>query len=174
MLKETPNFYKSRNRSIHVCAIDASKAFDKVNRILMMYKLKSKLTDIIWRTMYEYYRCSQAFVVKGQEYSSIFKTTIGVKQGGHLSPWLFSIYVEDLLNEIESSSIGTEVYGVKTGVIMFADDLLVICDSKSKMQCILKIIEKYCNKKEIKINGNKTQYIQIGPKTKTGKTKLKL
>ena len=54
VLKETANFYESRNRPIQVCAIDASKAFDKVNRMLMMYKLKSKLTNIILRTLHEY------------------------------------------------------------------------------------------------------------------------
>ena len=57
---------------------------------------------------------------------------------------------------------------------MYADDLLVISDSNFKMQSIFKIIEQYCNRMEIKINGNKTQYIQIGPKSKTCKTKLKL
>ena len=47
---------------------------------------------------------------------------------------------------------------------MYADDLLV-SDSNFEMQCILKIIEQYCNKMEIKINCNKTPYIQIGPKS---------
>ncbi len=40
------------------------------------------------------------------EFSDLFKTTVGVKQGGLLSPKLFLIYVEDLTNIIKKLNEG--------------------------------------------------------------------
>ena len=176
VFKETANYYNSKNKPIFACAIDASKAFDKVNRIFMMQKLIGKINPLIWRALYEYYLTSLAYVYNDNEYSIIFKTTVGVKQGGPLSPWLFSVYVEDLITEIERTPYGTLINGIKTGVIMYADDLLVMSDSVEKLQLLLNIIENYCKNFEIKINANKTQYIRIGPKNNKNQshTKLKL
>lgn len=161
VLKETVNFYNCKLKSVYACAVDASKAFDKINRLAMMHKLIPKLEACIWRAVYMYYNMSFAYVVNEDEVSERFRTTTGVKQGGPLSPRLFSIYVEALIEELESTELGTEIEGIKTGVIMYADDLVVMSDSVEKLQKMLQIIEKYCEKWEIKINGKKTQYMEF-------------
>ncbi len=38
------------------------------------------------------------------EYSNLFKTTVGHKQGGNASVYLFAIYVDNLINQLESKS----------------------------------------------------------------------
>ncbi len=106
--------------------------------------------------------------------SLLFKTTIGVRQGGPLSPRLFSLYVEALIGEIESSGLGTNVNGVCTGVIMYADDLVVMSYDKQKLQKMLNIIESYCNKWEIKINAKKTQFIKLGSYERESRAPLQL
>ncbi|RNA44026.1 hypothetical protein BpHYR1_046229 [Brachionus plicatilis] len=58
----------------------------------------------------------------------MFKTTVGVKQGGPLSPKLFSIYVEELIEERMKTNLISEIDGIKTGVLMYADDLLIMTD----------------------------------------------
>ena len=162
LLRTTVSFYNYKKKSVYACAIDASKAFDKINRILMAHKLIGKTHPLVWRALVYYYESSIAYVLNKNETSSLFKTTIGVKQGGPLSPRLFAIYVEDLISELEASEYGTEIGQIRTGVLMFADDLIVLCDSKEKLQKMLKIVEKYCLKNEIKINAKKTQYIRFG------------
>jgi hypothetical protein len=163
VLKETVNFYKYNKNSVHMCAIDASKAFDKVNRWALMHKLIDKTNNPIWRILFVYYNCSSAYVCNNDVCSLLFKTTIGVKQGGPLSPRLFSIYVEDLITELEDSGLGTHINGISTGVIMYADDLIIMSDTKLKMQRMLLIVENYCKRWEIKINAEKSQHIRFGP-----------
>ena len=76
-----------------------------------MDKLDEKLVRIL---MY-YYNDSFAYVVNENEKSDVFKTTIGVKQGGCLSPRLFRIYVEDVIPQIESLDFGVSLGNMKMG-----------------------------------------------------------
>ena len=50
----------------------------------------------------------------------------GVRQGGVLSPLLFAIYIEDIVNELRSKKKGCFINGVYLGCFLFADDILLI------------------------------------------------
>ncbi len=155
VLKETANYYNHTSKSIYACVIDASKAFDKINRLALMHKLMIMTSAVFWRALYAYYEALIAYVSNKNETSAIFKTSIGVKQGGPLSPRLFSIYVEALIEELLATELGTKLCGIKTGVIMYADDLIVVSEEVEKLQSMLSIIETYCGKWEIKLNAKK-------------------
>ena len=102
VLNETIKAYKKKNKRLFICGIDASKAFDKVDRKYLWLKLRDKVKPHILASLISYYNDSMAIIQNNGSYSKIFKTTIGVKQGGPLSPRLFAMYVEDLINEIET------------------------------------------------------------------------
>lgn len=102
VFNEALNSNRRKKRKTFVCAIDASKAFDKVNRVKLWYKLLGRVEPYVIRILMEYYNNSLAYVVNDEEISEIFTTTIGVKQGGCLSPRLFTIYIEDVIQQIEA------------------------------------------------------------------------
>ena len=106
------------NKQTLICAIDASKAFDKVDRQYLWLKLKDKTNPHILASLISYYADSMAIVQNDGEYLDIFKTTIGVKQGGPLSPRLFAIYVEGLINQIEKSDEGIMINDMRVNVIL--------------------------------------------------------
>jgi hypothetical protein len=58
--------------------------------------------------------------------SSIFITTIGVKQGGPLSPRLFAIYIEKVTEVIDESGLGIEVGTLKKIILLYADDIVLL------------------------------------------------
>ena len=80
-----------------------------------------------------------------------FKPGRGVSQGGVLSPLLFNVYLEDTLmnNPILNAAIKADK------LIAFADDLLLITDSKVEMEGLLKQIESLGNESLI-LNQKKT------------------
>ena len=96
-LRETIIHYRNKNKHIYACFLDFSKAFDKVNRQILLNKLKQKLNPYVWGALYDYYSKSTIAIRNNGTLLNDLKTTIGVKQGGPLSPKLFAVYVDELI-----------------------------------------------------------------------------
>ena len=153
---------QKNKKKTYICAIDASKAFDKVNRNFMWNKLIDKSNPIALSSLINYYENSVAMVNNNNEKSEVFSTKIGVKQGGPLSPKLFSIYMDELINEIEELKCGMDLYGHDIDILMYADDILLISNTRKNLQKMLKVTENYGKKYEIKFNPEKTTYMVFG------------
>ena len=75
---------------------------------------------------------SSAIVQNGNEKSEPFSTTFGLKQGGALSPRLFSIYVEEIIEEIGKLNEGIKIGDITIDIILYADDILIIKTRNAK------------------------------------------
>ncbi len=151
VLKTAINFSKIKNKRLYAVDIDANKAFDKVNRLYLWIKLiETGVNEAIVRAIIIYYEESII------ENSEPFKSTIGVRQGGLLSPRLFAIYIHDMLAGVSKLKLGIRIGKISIDVISYADDILLVSNIKTKLQEMLNVVENYCNKHEIKVNGDKT------------------
>lgn len=161
LLKETMNITKIRKKKLYATAIDASKAFDKVNRLLLWLILFKKVGFLITYILMKYYDTSQAYVINKKEKSETFRTTIGVKQGGPLSPRLFSLYLEDLEDLVDKTKIGVVIGKILINLLLYADDIILISNTKKEMQILLNLVEKFGKDREIKFNPDKTNFISV-------------
>lgn len=59
-------------------------------------------------------------------FSDWFSITAGVRQGGILSPDLYSIYVDDLLSRLESTGKGCYFHRVFAAALFYADDMAIM------------------------------------------------
>lgn len=92
-----------------------------------------------------------------------FATENGVKQGDNLSPSLFSVYINDLLIELQSSGIEVKLMNVKLNVLAYADDLVLIAPIQVGLQQLLNITKKWCKKNRLKVNTDKTKIMHVRP-----------
>jgi hypothetical protein len=92
-----------------VVSLDLSKAFDRLWRDGLFYKLHNKIAEALWRSLYVYYKESFGMVKMGDDISSMFKIEEGVKQGGIMSPYLFYFFLNELINECEESKFGAKI-----------------------------------------------------------------
>ena len=87
-------------KSTFVAYIDAEKAFDKINRTLLLYKIrKIGVSGLLYNAIQTIYASSNSYVEFNDLYTSNFSTTRGVRQGDPLSSTLFSIYINDFIYE---------------------------------------------------------------------------
>ena len=85
-----------------------------------------------------------------------------MKQGGCLSPSLFSIYLNNLILNLRNSNIGCKFGSEYIGVFGYADDLSLLCPSFTGIKEMLNICEKYDRKYDILFNATKIQLLYFG------------
>ena len=86
---------------MYMLLLDATKAFDRV-QYSKLFKLliERDICPLIVRLLLNMYLISSAVVSWNGVKSEQFKICNGVKQGGVLSPLLFSIYINPLIQEL--------------------------------------------------------------------------
>ena len=64
-------------------------------------------------------------------------------QGSCLSPALFSLYMDELLQEMRNLGVGCYVGGVFAGAGSYCDDLVLLAPTRSELQTLMTICERY-------------------------------
>lgn len=163
MVLETIEYYKKNGSNVHVLLLDASKAFDRVNYIKLFEKLLGKgMCPLTVRLLINMYTNQKLQVKWNNQISQKFNVTNGVRQGGVLSPLLFSIYVDELLDKLKQSDTGCHIGQYYVGALGYADDLILLCPSVSGMNKMIKICEDYAREHQILFNGAKSKYLIFG------------
>jgi len=72
--------------------------------------------------------------------SSTFSIGNGVRQGGDLSPYLFTRYIRDMIRMDVRSNVGCIIDRQIINLLAYADDLVVIAPSWRALQFLLSII----------------------------------
>ncbi len=144
--------------------LDFSKAFDKVNRTKLWYALIKNASPKYWLLLKNYYRQMKTYVIDEEGgYTEPFESKVGVKQGGKLSPFLYNLLVNDLLNILENSKLTYRIGNTYKGILVYADDTNIICESLHNLNLIIKLIERFCSDYDIKINAKKTKWMRLTP-----------
>jgi len=160
VVSQVANFAKQNGKRLYTCAIDASKAFDKVSRPHLWLKLiHLAIAPEIVLAIIHYYSESFMVVQLDDVFSTAFKTTNGVRQGGVMSPKLFAIFVDDLIKELEAAGLGVKIGHLRISVVMYADDLLIMSETRERVNGLLSIADKYGSAHGIKFNPDKTELI---------------
>ena len=120
------NHLLNENKKFYAAFIDYTKAFDNVVIENMWYKLlkygiKGKIIDII-RSMYESIKLK---VKCDNQLSNEFACISGVRQGECLSPFLFSVYVNDLEETLILPDFGIEISMLKLFLLLYFDDIII-------------------------------------------------
>ena len=60
-----------------------------------------------------------------------FRVTNGFKQGCMLSPLVFNMFINNLVETIEGLGIGVDTGQEKVSILMYADDLVLLAETKT-------------------------------------------
>lgn len=88
--------------------------------------------------------------------------TAGVRQGGVLSPLLFAVYVDIILERLENSGLGCFVGKQCYNSFLYADDLIILSISISDLQQLMNICYNTFTEIGLTINLTKSHCIRIG------------
>ena len=110
------------------------------------------------------YSVERSVVKYKQEISEIIDIQLGVKQGDPSSSLLFMLFVNDIVDNINTNLDGIFTIN-ELFLIMFADDQVLFAFSPITLQAMLTDIESYCNTWKLQINVTKVLIFEKGERT---------
>ncbi len=102
-----------------------------------------------------------------EEFSELFTTTNGIGQGGVISPVLFCIYMDALLNRLEIEGYGCWIESHYFWSIGYADDLKLLSPSVHGLRKLTKVCVEFDEEYGVQYNPTKIVCILFS-KTDTG------
>ena len=143
--------------SVYGCFLDA---FDLVDHGKLFTKLCHRgLPSPILRLLINWCRLQEFRVRWGDCYSEPFGISNGVRQGGVLSPVIFAVYLDGLLEELSESGVGCYWGHLFAGALCYAVDLVLLAPCTSALRCMLSICQSYADDHGLLFNATKTQLI---------------
>ena len=100
------------------------------------------------------YKNPRSKILLNEFETEFFNCPIGVKQGDNISAILFSIFINDLAEEIKATKVGirltekvkNEKFNEKfndtlVNILLYADDIVLIAANENDLQFLLSIVE---------------------------------
>lgn len=175
-LKCIIDIFLNNKKRLYCAFVDYSKAFDMVNRNKLWHKLLSNgINGKILAVIQNLYNKAKSCLKHNStgNLSKHFQSMNGVRQGDNLSPLLFSIYLNDLENELAKKCKGLStitkmveeiefddiVIYLKLYCLLYADDTILLAESVDDLQKELDTLNSYCNNWDLKVNSDKTKIV---------------
>lgn len=139
----------------HVAFLDFKAAFDVVDHALLMDVLSRRGCPPQMRFLVAglTFHNVRSRVVSDGEASDWFPRSRGVLQGSPLSPYLFNIFVDALLEELNRGA------NLTPRSLFYADDGTLLATSSAEIQCLLNIVASWSARNRMTLNVKKCGYI---------------
>ena len=131
-------------KQIYLLLLNATKAFDKVSsKVLFDILLEKNVCPTIFNLLYMY--SNQLCHVKWEDKTSAsFSISNNVKQGGVISPLIFSLYIDELFSLLKQSGLGCHVgLAYACWSVWCADDIALVAPFLSSLKQIISIREEF-------------------------------
>lgn len=167
LLRETITKYNNENTPVYICSLDAEKAFDCCNWLELFKHLlnENSLPKLVVRFLIDLYLKGEANVKYRNQLSETFHLSQGVRQGSILSPYLYNLYTEGIIDNVHNLKVGAQLsQSLNTSIIVFADDIILLSPTLKQLQIMIDSVFNYGQRKGIKFNTDKqkTQFIVSG------------
>ena len=166
---------KKSGGKLYIGFLDIEKAYDRVNRSLMCAVLeKVGISEKIVNIVRSMYKDTRAKFTLGNLETDWVKSERGVRQGCILSPTLFSLYTEELAARVRRMNVGVKVGRDKIGMLLYADDVVVMSESAEEFQRILDVVDEYGRDFGVKFSSEKSQVMIVNRVDNEGNVRWKL
>ena len=144
--------------------IDFTKAFDKVDHTeLIECLIRKGVSGKFLRLLISMYSSLCSCVrLNNQDRTEYFSCNFGTRQGCKLSPILFSLLINELLEELRQSGIRGIQISAECEEVMalgYADDIAEGSDSVITLQSLINMTSGFCLRKKMQVNLSKTKII---------------
>ena len=155
--------------------IDFKKAFDRVwHQGLWSTMRNYNFDEDLIQVIESLYNSATSAVLLGNNLGEFFNTTVGVRQGCILSPVLFNIFLENIMQDaLKSHKTTITIGGRPLCNLRFADDIDLIGKSESELQQLTTKLEESAGAYGMEISAEKSKVLVNNDRT-TLKTEIQM
>jgi len=149
-LKKQENF-----KNIYFCFTDYAKAFDCVDHNKLWKIVKERgIPDHLTCLLRNLYAGQEATVRTRHATTDWFQTGKGVCQSRILSPCLFNLYAEYIMQNARLDETQTEIKfaGRNINNLRYADDTTLMAESEEELKSLLMKVKEESEKVDLKLN----------------------
>ena len=88
-----------------------------------------------------------------------FAVSNGVKQGGVISPLLFTLYIDNLLERLRAVGVGCYIGKTLYGAFGYADDLILLTPNVRSLNTFLNVCKEYAIEYNVSFNPEKSKSV---------------
>ena len=151
---------------MYFCFIDYTKAFDCVDHNKLWKILKEmKIPDHLTCLLRNLYAAQEATVRTGLGTTDWFQIGKRVCQGCILSPCLFNLYAEYIMQNprLDEAQAGIKIARRNINNLRYADDTNLIAESEEELKSLLMKVKEESEKVGLKLNIQKTKIMASSP-----------
>lgn len=138
--------------------IDLKKAYDTVPHEALFHKLKQRFFIPNNHSMMKFLKVlydNSAINFDDKDNGKRYSVALdrGLRQGCPISPILFNMFINDIADESTKWAVHVPQISnlKKVGVLLFADDLVLMARSRDGMKRAVRSVEQWCNRNEMKV-----------------------
>lgn len=147
---------KEANAQVAVVFVDFAKAFDTQEHILCALEQRRLDKHVIELIKNSYVDCVTRVGSAGTSTQPI-NIKVGVKQGDPMSPLLFNLAMDPLIQALEETGEGYQWDGRCVATLAFADDLVLLSGSDKGMT----VLESFCEVTGLRVQPKKCNGFMI-------------
>jgi hypothetical protein len=172
-VRKTVDYFVKNESTVNICALDISKAFDKINQHCLLLQLSERRLPVEFLLLFELWFTNIFIKVKWcDSVSRFYRLKSGIRQGGILSPIFFAIYVDKIVSKLAQSGLGCYVKGFFSGMWLYADDVVLLSASVSHLQTMIQLCISEFDNLDLCVNVRKSNCIRIGKRFNARVSKL--
>ena len=157
VIKEVVSYYLRSGSYVAACFLDVSKAFDRVrfDRLFQLL-IKRGVNALDLRALMDLYLRQRTRTEWHGYLSQEFGSINGIRQGSVISPLLYCVYVDELLERLCRDGCGCWIGNNFVGSVCYADDLTLMCPSIKGLQQMIKTCETFAEEYGMMYNSSKS------------------
>ena len=135
------------------------------------YKLfKLGITGKMWTLLVNAHTAMASCLQVNGIRSISFPVRQGIRQGGVISTWIYNLFIDELLNNLEQSGHSVKFLNHVTGNTTLADVVTLCALTPVNLQYMLDIVYRYMQQYRYQINASKSSLITFGMKGRSAKS----